>query len=77
MPVLEVNDLRKNFGAFQAVKGISFGVNKGEIVGLLGPNGAGKTTTIHMLLGITLWNGGPSAISEKISGRTVRNACSA
>lgn len=52
--VLEVDNLRKNFGIFEAVKGISFAVKKGQVVGLLGPNGAGKTTTIQMLLGIML-----------------------
>lgn len=51
--VLEVKNLVKNFGSFEAVKGISFTVPKGKIIGLLGPNGAGKTTTIHMLLGVT------------------------
>ncbi len=53
MIVIVVTDLVKSFSPdFTAVKGISFAVKKGEIVGLLGPNGAGKTTTIHMLLGI-------------------------
>lgn len=51
--ILEVNNLSKSFGRFNAVNGISFVVPKGKVVGLLGPNGAGKTTTIHMLLGIT------------------------
>ncbi len=51
--VLEVKSLVKKFGSFEAVKGISFAVPRGKIVGLLGPNGAGKTTTIHMLLGVT------------------------
>ncbi|MBV9159620.1 MAG: ABC transporter ATP-binding protein [Candidatus Kaiserbacteria bacterium] len=58
MPVLEIRNLTKRFGDFTAVDSISFAVKRGEIVGLLGPNGAGKTTTIHMLLGITLKNGG-------------------
>lgn len=51
--VLNVQNLKKNYGNFAAVKGISFEVKEGEIVGLLGPNGAGKTTTIQMLLGLT------------------------
>ncbi len=57
-PVLEVTNLVKNYGSYAAVKGISFEVPKGKIIGLLGPNGAGKTTTIQVLLGITLHNGG-------------------
>ncbi len=56
--ILEVKKLVKNFGSFEAVKGISFEVPKGKIIGLLGPNGAGKTTTIHMLLGITTQTSG-------------------
>jgi ABC-2 type transport system ATP-binding protein len=51
--VLEVTKLRKCFGEFTAVDGISFAMKPGEILGLLGPNGAGKTTTMHMLLGLT------------------------
>jgi ABC-2 type transport system ATP-binding protein len=51
--VLEVKNLRKKYGDYEAVRGISFEVREGEIVGLLGPNGAGKTTTINMLLGVT------------------------
>jgi ABC-2 type transport system ATP-binding protein len=56
--ILEVEKLIKNYGHFRAVDGISFTISKGKVVGFLGPNGAGKTTTIHMLLGITLTNGG-------------------
>lgn len=51
-PVLRVRELRKDYGALQAVKGISFDVCPGEVVGLLGLNGAGKTTTISMILGV-------------------------
>ncbi|HEU4684301.1 MAG TPA: ABC transporter ATP-binding protein [Nitrospira sp.] len=51
-PVLQVSNLRKCFGEFTAVDGISFEIRPGEILGLLGPNGAGKTTTMHMLLGL-------------------------
>ena len=49
---VEARDLRKSFGDFQAVKGISLAVRYGEIYGLLGANGAGKTTTIKMLCGL-------------------------
>ena len=46
---IRVNDLRRRFGDFEAVKGVSFDVVPGELFGFLGPNGAGKTTTINML----------------------------
>lgn len=62
--VLEVKNLKKNYGNFKAVDGISFSVNRGEIVGLLGPNGAGKTTTINMILGLLT----PTAGSIKVFG---------
>lgn len=52
IPAITVSDLHKNFGRFQAVKGISFTVAPGEIVGFLGPNGAGKTVTIKMITGL-------------------------
>lgn len=52
MTLLAVRDLRKNYGAVEAVKGISFEVPEGICFGLLGPNGAGKSTTIEMLEGI-------------------------
>jgi len=51
-PVVEVRDLRKNYGQIEAVRGISFEIRKGEVFGLLGPNGAGKTTTIEILEGL-------------------------
>jgi len=47
--IISVKDLRKNYGSFEAVKGISFDVYEGEIFGLLGPNGAGKSTTLEII----------------------------
>ena len=49
--MLKVGNLKKDFGSFQAVKGISFSVGKGEVLGFLGPNGAGKSTTMRMITG--------------------------
>ncbi len=49
--MIEVRNLVKNFGPFTAVKGVSFKVEKGEVLGFLGPNGAGKTTTMRMIVG--------------------------
>ncbi len=50
--ILEVDSLVKKYGDFEAVKGVSFLVEEGEVFGLLGPNGAGKTTAISMLTGV-------------------------
>ncbi len=49
--VIEVHGLKKSYGAFDAVKGLSFSVDEGEVLAVLGPNGAGKTTTIEILEG--------------------------
>ncbi len=49
--MLEVKNLKKRFGDFEAVKGISFTVPKGEVLGFLGPNGAGKSATMRMITG--------------------------
>ena len=49
--MIEVQGLQKFYGNFQALKGLDFTINKGEILGLLGPNGAGKTTTMRILTG--------------------------
>ncbi|MCR5403959.1 MAG: ABC transporter ATP-binding protein [Butyrivibrio sp.] len=57
-PILEVKDLSVYYGVIQALKGISFHVNKGEIVALIGANGAGKTTTLHTLSGLIGADGG-------------------
>src|SRR5919112_1401760 len=50
-PAIEVTDLRKSYGDVEAVRGLSFAVERGEVYGLLGPNGAGKTTTVEILEG--------------------------
>ena len=50
-PVVSVRDLRKSYGELEAVRGISFELERGEVFGLLGPNGAGKTTTVEILEG--------------------------
>ncbi len=47
--IISVKNLKKNYGSFEAVKGISFDVYEGEIFGLLGPNGAGKSTTLEII----------------------------
>jgi len=49
--MLTVSNLKKNFGSIQAVKDVSFIVEKGEVLGFLGPNGAGKSTTMRMITG--------------------------
>ncbi len=52
MALLEIKDLCVSYGMIQALKGISFEVNKGEVISLIGANGAGKTTTLHTLTGL-------------------------
>ncbi|TVQ30640.1 MAG: ATP-binding cassette domain-containing protein [Phycisphaeraceae bacterium] len=49
--MIDVRDIRKSFGAVQALRGVSFQASAGQVVGLLGPNGAGKTTTIRVITG--------------------------
>jgi len=56
--VIKVEKLAKNFGAFEAVRDVSFTVNKGDVFGFLGPNGAGKSTTIRCLLSLIRLNAG-------------------
>jgi ABC-2 type transport system ATP-binding protein len=59
--IISVKNLVKNYGQFQAVKGISFDVNEGEIFGLIGPNGAGKSTTLEII----------ETLREKTSGEVI------
>lgn len=65
--MIEVVNLTKRFPRHEAVRGISFSVAKGEIVGFLGPNGAGKTTTLRMLTGYLP----PSSGSAKVAGHDI------
>ena len=61
--IISVKNLKKNYGSFQAVKGISFDVYEGEIFGLLGPNGAGKSTTLEII----------ETLKDKTSGEVIVN----
>jgi len=63
--MIEVRELTKTFGTVAAVRGISFTVRRGEVVGFLGPNGAGKTTTMRILAGIFP----PTTGEVRIAGR--------
>ncbi len=63
--VLKATDLRKRYGALEAVRGVSFEIHEGETYGLLGPNGAGKTTTISMVCGLLARDAGEVAIDGR------------
>lgn len=58
MALLEVKDLQVSYGMIQAIKGISFEVEQGEVIALIGANGAGKTTTLHTITGLKKANAG-------------------
>ena len=62
MGIVSVTNLKKTYGDFTAVDGISFDIQQGEIFGFLGPNGAGKTSTINMLIGLSRPSGGTITI---------------
>ena len=62
MNAIEVNNLKKSFGELQAVQGVSFSAEAGEVLSLLGPNGAGKSTTISMLSGLLAPSDGDASI---------------
>ena len=63
--VLRADTIVKTYGKRTVVKGVSFDVNQGEIVGLLGPNGAGKTTSFYMTVGFIQPNGGHVYLDEE------------
>lgn len=60
--MIEVADLKKSYGSIEALRGVSFNIHSGEIVGLLGPNGAGKTTIMKILTGYLQPDSGRAAI---------------
>ena len=60
--VIDVQDLRKSYAQLEAVKGIDFQVQSGEVFGILGPNGAGKTTTVEILEGLRPRTGGEALV---------------
>ncbi|MGH7319595.1 MAG: ABC transporter ATP-binding protein [Candidatus Rokuibacteriota bacterium] len=65
MPLLEVIGVEKRFGGLQALAGVSFSVEAGEIVGLIGPNGAGKTTLFHLVSGFLAPDAGDVRFSDE------------
>src|ERR1700727_3961716 len=60
--ILQVENLVKHYGSVQAVRGVSFAVEEGEVFGLLGPNGAGKTSTVEILEGMRTPDGGTARV---------------
>lgn len=67
MSMLKVTDLQVYYGMIQAIKGISFEVNEGEVIALIGANGAGKTTTLHTVTGLLR----PKAGKIEFEGRDI------
>ena len=57
-PILKIEDLQVNYGGIEAVKGISFEVQEGQIVTLIGSNGAGKSSTLRTISGLVKPSGG-------------------
>lgn len=65
MAMLEVKDLQVYYGLIQAIKGVSFEVNQGEVIALIGANGAGKTTILHTITGLIQPKAGSVVFEEK------------
>lgn len=64
-PILEVKELNVHYGVIQALKGVSFHVEEGEVVALIGANGAGKTTTLHTISGLIKATSGEILLHNK------------
>lgn len=76
MAILEVKDLTKSFGGLRAVNGLSFHVEKGEIVGIIGPNGAGKSTSFGLITGfVTPDRGSVFFDGQPIHGKKPEEIC--
>ncbi len=72
MALLEINNLNKFFKDFQAVKDLSFHIDRGDVYGFLGPNGAGKSTTLRMVLGLIYPTSGEMIFKGQKIGKTGR-----
>ncbi|MCU4740306.1 ABC transporter ATP-binding protein [Halobacteria archaeon AArc-m2/3/4] len=66
--MIEVQNLRKEYGGFVAVEGSSFSVDRGEVFGVIGPNGAGKTTTLKTLAGLIEPTAGTAVVADRPAG---------
>lgn len=65
MSMLEIENIEVYYGAINAIKGISFSVEQGEIIALIGANGAGKTTTLHAISGLIFAKHGSIKFNDK------------
>ncbi len=65
MSILKATDIRKSYKMLDVVKGISFEINSGEVVGLLGPNGAGKTTAFYIIVGLIASDNGSVSLNDR------------
>jgi ABC-2 type transport system ATP-binding protein len=65
MSAVSVSDLHKSYGSYEALRGVDFEIQAGEVFGLLGPNGAGKTTTVEILEGYRTRDGGTVAVLDE------------
>ncbi len=75
-PILQVDNLVKSYGDVQAVRGVSFAVEEGEVFGLLGPNGAGKTSTVEILEGLRDPDSGTvrvCGLNPQVNGRELKH----
>jgi branched-chain amino acid transport system ATP-binding protein len=75
-PLLEVKNLSRHFGGLAAVDGVSFGVERGEVLGLVGPNGSGKTTLLNVISGRLPPMGGEVRFNRRpVTGCTPEQVC--